>query len=155
MRRFMLLVLLFALLGGCAANKEQLPENEEYVPEKIFPEDWARFYIAVYNEEDDVIAEFMDLGFDIDLYQEDLTQSLYYEIYHSIQGFVSRYVDGPLDPETEAEYEELEQSLIGLCKRLKDVGLKPEDPGDLISAATFREFPALVEWLSTEFSSPF
>jgi hypothetical protein len=117
----------------------------------IDPQDWNRFYIAVFNEEDETINSFLSQGFDIGLWQEELAELLYFEIYHSVQGFESRYLEGPLDPETQAYYDELEQQLIRLCQRLKELGLKPGNTGDLIAAATFREFPALVKWLETQF----
>lgn len=160
MRRIIWCILVLVLLSGCSANRKQSGEEEpgyeyvleeEYVPEDIDFQDWSRFYIAVYNEEDDAIAWFMDQGFAPGQYQEDLSKSLYFEIYHSIQGFESRYVDGPLNPEIQAEYDELEQSLIGLCKRFKDLGFEPDNSDDLVEAATFREFPALAQWLETEF----
>ncbi len=159
-RHMLLLLLILALLWGCAANPETLreeklasgvPEEGQYLPEEIDPQDWNRFYIAVFNEEESTIAEFFARGFEIKLWQEELAENLYFEIYHSIQGFESRYLNGPLDPAAQAYYDELEQSLIGLCQRLRDLGLQPSNKGDLIAAATFREFPALVKWLETEF----
>ncbi len=158
--RQILVLLILALLWGCAANPEPLreeqlasgvPEAGEYLPEEIDPLDWNRFYLAVFNEEESTVAEFIARGFDINLWQEGLAENLYFEIHHSIEGFESRYLNGPLDPETQTYYTELEQSLIALCQRLKNLGLKPENRGDLIAAATFREFPALVKWLETEF----
>lgn len=160
MRGIILPMLILALLWGCASNPEPLWEEEissevtiadEYTPEVIVPQDWNRFYIAVFNEEDETINSFLSQGFDIGLWQEELAELLYFEIYHSVQGFESRYLEGPLDPETQAYYDELEQQLIRLCQRLKELGLKPGNTGDLIAAATFREFPALVKWLETQF----
>ncbi|MCB5246411.1 MAG: hypothetical protein LHW57_00100 [Candidatus Cloacimonetes bacterium] len=158
MFRSILAILLLTLLWSCASVKE-LPQEEEYetlaeeeyVPEEIDPTDGNRFYIAVFNEEDEVVEEFLARGFEIGKFQEDLAEKLYFEIYHSVEGFESRYLEGPLDTDTQAYYDELEQQLIGLCQRLKDLGLEPNNPEDLISAATFREFPALVKWLATEF----
>ncbi len=160
MRLFLLPMLIVVLLCGCAANREPLPPKqtepgftpkEESTPEQIDPQDWNRFYIAVFNAEAEVIREFLAQGFEIGKYQEELSESLYFEIYHSVQGFESRYLEGPLDPETKAYYDELEQSLISLCQRLRDLGFRPSNQGDLISAATFREFPSLIEWLEREF----
>ncbi len=150
-RHMLLLLLILALLWGCAANQPPTTEEGQYLPEEIDPQDWNRFYIAVFNEEESTIAEFFARGFEIKLWQEELAENLYFEIYHSIQGFESRYLNGPLDPAAQAYYDELEQSLIGLCQRLRDLGLQPSNKGDLIAAATFREFPALVKWLETEF----
>ncbi len=160
MRRVTWLLLVFALLWGCASNKElereeesfyEVLEEETWVPEVIDPQDWNRFYIAVFNAEDEVIGEFLNQGFDIREYGEELAENLYFEIYHSVEGFESRYLEGPLDPETQAYYDDLEQQLIRLCQRLKELGLEPDNTEDLISAATFREFPDLSEWLEQEF----
>ncbi len=156
MRASLVFVLVLALLWGCASKKVQPRgiENGNHSPAadvEADPQDWEGFYAAVLNEEDELVEQFLARGFDLDLHQENLAEYLYFEIYHSIQGFESRYLEGPLDPETQAYYAGLEQDLIALCQRLKDLGLKPGNTEDLVSAAVFREFPALVEWLNQEF----
>ncbi len=156
----LLLLLILALLWGCAANPDPLreeklapgvPEESEFLLEEIDPQDWDSFYLAVFNAEESTIAEFLARGFELKLWQEELAEKLYLEIHNSVPGFTSRYLNGPLDPAAQAYYDGLEQSLIGLCQRLRDLGLQPSNKGDLIAAATFREFPALVKWLEKEF----
>lgn len=153
------LILVLGLLS-CARQKardEQIrkweAQNEEleqhYEPEAI--PDWSLFYVAMYNEDQEQVDQLLANGFQVNDYRDNFSESLYFEIYHSIQGFESRYLNGPLDSETERYYTELEDRLIDLFARFQALGFKPTNKGDLLSAAAFREFPRLKAMLEQSF----
>ncbi|GEM_PF-6488329 len=163
MTRFVLLLsLALVFSSSCSrhqAEAELAPGQTMKLPEDASGElyagkaqlDWTDFYISVVNDEPEVSTAMLAAGFDVNQHSEDISQSLYFEIYHSIQGFESRYLDGPLDEETQRYYDGMEDWLIGICARLQALGFNPPNKGDLIAAAVFREYPRLIAWLEENF----